>query len=69
METFLTVDVFLLDDGCSLAIPVDTLRPQTVCVHGEEPGLVVIAGLSGLAGLVPAGEQWSDQLLGAARLL
>ena len=57
-------DVFLLYDGRSLAVAVDTLRPLTV--RGEEPGLVVRAGL---AGLVPAGEQWSEEELGAARVL
>ena len=43
---------------------MDTLRPLSV--RGEEPGLVVRAGL---AGLVPAGEQWSEEELGAARVL
>ena len=54
----------LLYDGRSLAVAVDTLQPLTV--RGEEPGLVVRAGL---AGLVPAGEQWSEEELGAARVL
>ena len=54
------VNVFRLYDGRSLPVAVDTLWPLTVC--GEEPGLVVRAGL---AGLVPTGKG----KLGAARVL
>jgi hypothetical protein len=41
-----SVEVFLLDDGRSLEMAVDTLRSLTVWL--EEPGLVVRVGLAGL---------------------
>ena len=58
-----TITVFLLDDGRSLEVGLEELRP----LDGRlEPGLVVLAAL---AGLRPKSEVWSLEEVDAANLL
>ena len=59
-----SVRVFLLDDGHSLEVTVDSLKPLTRYLG--EPGLVVQAEL---AGLRPAAEEWSAEEIEAAKLV
>lgn len=59
-----SVKVFLLDDGRSLDLKMDSLKPITCRL--KEPGMVLRAGLAGLG---PAGNDWSPEEIEAACLM